>query len=127
MPPKDARNLVVLDVSEQFMLSDFSIETALYGDVEVRLPQVSGPSEPVKESTVGGNERGFFGQTARVSAVVFHKRNVKQNKVKGSWQVYPTNRANPDTIRLNLEELERFGEIGDRQQLSAENLPNQPS
>jgi hypothetical protein len=125
--PKDARNLIVLDVSEQFMLSDFSIETALYGDWEVGPPRVSGPSEPVGDLTVQSNERGFFGLTARVSAVVFHKRIVEQNEINGSWHVYPTNRANPDTIRLNLEELERFGEIGDRQQLSAENLPNQPS
>ena len=35
----------------------------------------------------------------------------------------PTNRANADTIRLTLAELERFGELGDRRHLSTENVP----
>ncbi|MGA2605963.1 MAG: hypothetical protein ABSD89_05960 [Halobacteriota archaeon] len=122
--PKDSRGIVILEVSEQFMLSEFTIMSALYGDLEVQFPPVSGPGEPVREMTTKSNERGFFGQTSRVSAIVIHKRMMEDGQIKGSWQVYPTNRANADTIRLNLAELERFGDIGDRKHLSAESAPN---
>ena len=118
--PKDSRGIIILEVSEQFMLSDFTILSALYGDWEVEFPQVSGPGEPVGEMSMRTNERGFFGQTSRVSAIVIHKRAIEDGKVTGSWQVYPTNRANPDTIRLSLAELERFGDVGDRKHLSEE-------
>jgi hypothetical protein len=106
------------------MLSDFTIISALYGDLEVGFPPVSGPGEPVGEMITGRNERGFFGQTARVSAIVIHKRAIENGLIKSSWQVYPTNRANFDTIHLSLTELERFGDIGDRRHLSAESPPN---
>ncbi len=122
--PKNSRGIIILEVSEQFMLSDFTIMSALYGDLEVQFPPVRGPGEAVGELTVKSNERGFFGQTSRVSAIVIHKRAVEEAKITSSWQVYPTNRANADTIRLNLAELERFGER-DRKNLSAENTPNQ--
>jgi hypothetical protein len=39
--------------------------------------------------------------------------------VRDRWQVYPTNRANPDTIRLSLAELRRLGELESREHLSA--------
>jgi hypothetical protein len=117
--PKDSRGIIVLEVSEQFMLSEFTIMTALYGDVEVHFPAVSNPGQPVTELTTRNNERGFFGMTSRVSAVVIHKRVFEPGQIESSWQVYPTNRANPDTIRLSLAELERFGDIGDRGHLSA--------
>lgn len=122
--PKTSRGIIILEVSEQFMLSDFTIISALYGDLEVEFPPVSGPGEPVGEMTTRSNERGFFGQAARVSAIVIHKRAIENEQIKSSWQVYPTNRANDDTIRLNLAELEHFGDIGDRKHLSAENAPN---
>lgn len=117
--PKDSRGIIVLEVSEQFMLSEFSIMTALYGDVEIQFPPVSKPGDPVGELTMKNNERGFFGMTSRVSAVVIHTRVFESGQIKSSWQVYPTNRANPDTIRLSLAELERFGDVGDRKHLSA--------
>ena len=119
--PKESRGIIILEVSEQFMLSDVTILGALYGDLEVQFPPVRGPGEPVGELTVKSNERGFFGQTARVSAVVIQKRTVGAAQIKSSWEVYPTNRANPDTIRLTLAELERFGDVGDRKHLAGEN------
>jgi len=122
--PRDSRGIIILEVSEQFMLSDFTIMVALYGDLEVHFPLVSGPGEPVGEMTAKNNERGFFGQTARVSAVVIHRRISDNNQIKSAWQVYPTNRANADTIRLDLAELKRFGDIEDRKFLSAENVLN---
>lgn len=125
--PKNSRGILLLEVTEQFLLSDFTIERALYGDLEVSFVPVSGPSEPVGEMTLRSNQRGFFGQTARVSAVVIHTRTLKDAEVQSSWHVYPTNRANPDTIRLSLRELERFGDIGDRKHLSGENVPGEGS
>jgi hypothetical protein len=119
--PKESRGIIILEVSEQFMLSDFTILGALYGDLEIQFPPVSGPGAPVGEMTVKSNERGFFGQTARVSAVVIQKRTVDTAQIKSSREVYPTNRANPDTIRLTLAELERFGDVGDRKHLAEEN------
>ena len=122
--PKDSRGIILLEVSEQFLLSDFTITCALYGDLEISFPPVSSPSEPVGETTVKSNERGFFGLTARVSVVVIHTRTLKEGEIKSSWQVYPTNRANSDTIRLSLAELQRFGDVGDRKHLAAEGAPN---
>jgi len=87
------------------MLSDFTIISALYGDMEVGFPQVSGPGEPVGEMITRRNERGFFGLTGRVSAIVIHKRVIEDGRIVSSWQVYPTNRANADTIRLSLVEF----------------------
>jgi hypothetical protein len=55
---------------------------------------------------------------------VIHKRVVENSTVRHDWKVYPTNRANPDTIRLSLEQLRRFGELEDRMHLTAENAPN---
>lgn len=122
--PKDARGIIVLEVSEQFMLSDFTIMSALYGDLEVHFPPVSGPGQTVGELIAKSNERGFFGQTARVSAIVIHARTIEGSNMENIWRVYPTNRANTDTIRLNLAELERFGDVEDRKHLSAENEAN---
>jgi len=123
--PNDSRNIIVLEVSEQFMLSDFTIISALYGDLEVGFPRASGPGEPVGEMITRRNERGFFGLTARVSAIVIHKRVMTKSRIMSSWQVYPTNRANADTIRLSLTELKRFGDIEDRKHLSAEDAIKQ--
>ena len=102
---KDSRGIIVLEVSEQFMLDDFSVESALYGDLEVQFRPVSGPSQPVGEPTTRRNDRGFFRLTSRVSAIVIQKRMVEAGQVKSDRKVYPTNRANADTIRLNLAEL----------------------
>jgi hypothetical protein len=121
--PRASRGIIVLEVSELFMASNFSIERALYGDLLVGFPPVKGPEEPVGEAIMSGNKRGFFRLTSRVSAVVIHKRNVENDQIKNEWHVYPTNRANADTIRLTLAELECFGELGDRGHLSAENVP----
>ncbi|MBZ5505153.1 MAG: hypothetical protein LAO78_06680 [Acidobacteriia bacterium] len=117
--PENSRGIIVLEVSEQFMLSEFTIISALYGDVVVQFPPTSGSGESMGQLTAKNNECGFFGMTSRVSAVVIHTRVFEPGQIKSSWQVYPTNRANPDTIRLSLAELERFGDVGDRKHLSA--------
>jgi len=122
--PEGSRGIIVLDVSELFMLSDFSIERALYGDWIVEFPRVYGPGEPVGEPTSRRNTRSFLLHTSRVSAVVIQKRRVEAGEVKIERHVYPTHRANADTIRLSLAELRRFGDVGDREHLSAENAPD---
>jgi hypothetical protein len=121
--PENSRGIIVFDVSELFMLSDFSIESALYGDLVVRQTAPSSPGGPIGEPTVFRNRRGFFGRTSRVSAVVFHTRHVEAGKVTSRWRVFPTDRADADTIQLNEAELKLFGDLEDRQHLSAENLP----
>ena len=57
--------------------------------------------------------------------IVIHKRVIENGRIMSSWQVYPTNRANVDTIRLSLAEMERFGDVEDRKNLSAENAIKQ--
>jgi hypothetical protein len=121
--PSASRGIIVLDVSELFMLSDFSVERALYGDLLVGFQRVKGPEEPVGETASWRNNRGFLLHTSRVSAVVIQKRNVQEEEANIKRQVYPTNRADSDTIRLSLAELERFGAVEDRTHLSAENAP----
>jgi hypothetical protein len=122
--PKGSRGIVLLDVSKLFMLSDFSIDRALYGDLLVEFARVNGPEEEVGEPTTRRNTRGFLLHTSRVSAVVIQKRKVEAGEVKIERHVYPTNRANSDTTRLNLAELKRLGDIGDRDHLCAENAPD---
>ncbi len=119
--PKGSRGIIVLEVSNAFMLSEFSIDTALYGDRMISFAPVGGPSEPVGETIESRNRRGFLLHTSRVSAVVIQKRKVEEGKVMNDWYVYPTNRLDSDTIRLSLEELQRFGDAADRKHLSAEN------
>jgi hypothetical protein len=121
----DSRGIIVFDVTELFMLTDFSVESALYGDLLVTFSAPANSGDPIPEPTARRNNRGFFRQTSRVSAVVIHKRVVQNSTVRSEWKVYPTNRANPDTIRLSLEELRRFGELDDRERLTAEQAPNQ--
>lgn len=123
--PEGSRGIIVLEVSELFMLSDFSVERALYGDWVVEFPRVTGPGEAVGEMRDRRNNRGFLLHTSRVSAVVIQKRSVENGDVKNKWRVYPTNRANADTIRLSLAELRRFGEVEDREHLCAEKAPDQ--
>jgi hypothetical protein len=112
--PKGARGILVLEVSKLFMLSDFSVERALYGDLTVAFPPVNSPGEPVGEMKEWRSTRGFLLHTSRVSAVVIQKRSVEQGKVTNKWRVFPTNRADDDTIRLTLPELRRFGDLEDR-------------
>ena len=114
---------IVFDVSELFMLSDFSIESALYGDLVVRLTAPSTPGGPIGEPTLFRNGRGFFGKSSRVSAVVFHTRQLDQGKLENRWRVFPTNPANDDTIQLEEAELSLFGDLEDRKNLSAEICP----
>jgi hypothetical protein len=121
--PENSRGILVFDVSELFMLSDFSVESALYGDLVVRLTAPPTPGGPIGEPTLFRNGRGFFGKSSRVSAVVFHTRHVDQGKIESRWRVFPTNRANDDTIRLEEAELVLFGDLEGRENLSAENLP----
>jgi hypothetical protein len=121
--PKASRGIIVLEVSEQFMLDDFSIYAALYGDLIIEFAPVEA-GQPVGEPTTRRNNRGFFRHTSRVSAIVIQRRAVEAGRVKSYQTVYPTNRANADTIRLSLAELKRFGDVGDRENLSAENAPN---
>lgn len=121
--PEDSRGILVFDVSELFMLSDFSIASALYGDLVVRLTAPSTAGGPIGEPTLFRNGRGFFGKSSRVSAVIFHTRHLSEGKIENRWRVFPTNRANEDTIRLEESELNLFGDLEDRKNLSAENLP----
>jgi hypothetical protein len=119
--PKASRGIITLEVTEQFLLSDFSVENALYGDLMVQLNLVNGVvGEPIPLR----NNQGFFRKTSRVSAVVIQKRRVDAGRVVCDRRVYPTNRANADTIRLTLAEIRRFGEVEDREHLSAEHAPN---
>jgi hypothetical protein len=111
--PTGARGIILFDVSELFMLSEFSIERALYGDTLVELPRVNSPGEAVGQESWRRSRNGFLLQTSRVSAVVFQRRELKDGSSKIARQVYPTNRADTDTIRLNLAELKRFGDLGD--------------
>lgn len=122
--PKSSRGIITLEVSEQFMLDDFSVNSALYGDLLVQLRPVAGPQAPVGEPIPRRNNRGFFRQTSRVSAIVIQRRVVEGENVRCERKVYPTNRANADTIRLTLAELQRFGDLEDRDHLTAENAPN---
>ena len=121
--PENSRGVLVFDVSELFMLSDFSIESALYGDLVVRFTAPSTPGGPIGDPALFRNGRGFFGKSSRVSAVVFHTRHVADGKMENRWRVFPTNRADKDTIQLDEVELTRFGELEDRTSLSAEHLP----
>jgi hypothetical protein len=97
--PKDSRGVIVLEGSELFMLDDFAIESALYGDLVVTLTAPVNPGAPLEQVSARRNNRGLFRQTSRVSAVVVHKRHVEDAIVSNEWQVYPTNRADADTIR----------------------------
>ena len=120
--PKDSRGIVVIDCSGLFMLTDFSIDAALYGDLMVHFEPVA-PGQPVGPPIPYRNGRGLFAKTSRVSAVLFHRRFVETGTIKQDWQVYPTNRANADTIRLSAVELARFGQLGDRANLAVEEHP----
>lgn len=124
--PKSSRGIITLEVTEQFMLSDFSIEAALYGDLlsEITFVNGPGPHEEVGEPIAKRNNRGFFRKTSRVSAVVIQRCVVQDGEVRCERKVYPTNRANADTIRLTLAELQRLGDIEDREHLTAEHAPN---
>jgi hypothetical protein len=121
--PSGARGIILFDVSELFMLSEFSIERALYGDTLVEFPRVNSPGEAVGQENWRRSRNGFLLQTSRVSAVVFQRREFIEGSSEIARQVYPTNRADADTIRLNLAELKRFGDLGDHAHLSAENAP----
>ena len=120
--PKNSRGLVVIECSDLFMLTDFSIDAGLYGDLLVHFEPVA-PGQPIGPPIPYRNGRGLFAKTSRVSAVLFHRRFVEGGTVKEDWQVYPTNRANADTIRLSAVELGRFGQLGDRANLVAEEVP----
>lgn len=122
--PRASRGIISLEVTEQFMLSDFSVEAALYGDLLVQFNHVNGPQEAVGEPIARRNNRGFFRQTSRVSAIVIQKRRLEDGCVVCERKVYPTNRGNDDTIRLTLAELQRLGDVEDREHLSAEYAPN---
>lgn len=122
--PKDSRGIIVIDRSELFMLTDFAIEAALYGKLVVRIGAPTTPGGPLGEATAARDHHGIFAMTSRISAVVIHERRVEGSNVENDWKVYPTDRANADTIRLTLEELRRFGDLGDRTNLCAENAPN---
>ena len=106
------------------MLSDFSVESALYGNLLVQFNDVAGPGEPVGDLIQKRNNRGFFRETSRVSAIVIQRRVVEDEHVRCERKVYPTNRANADTVRLTLAELQCFGEMEDREHLTAEHAPN---
>jgi hypothetical protein len=121
--PKNSRGIIALEVSQLFMLDDFSIESALYGDLLAEFRPVAGPNETIGDPSLRRRDNGFFRQTSRVSAIVIHKRGIQSGEVRCKTYVYPTNRANADTIRLSLAELRRFGDLGDREHLSAENVP----
>jgi hypothetical protein len=119
--PKGARGIITLEVTEQFLLSDFSVENALYGDYQVQLKVADGEvGNPIPTR----KNNGFFRNTSRVSAVVSQTRHVVDGNVVLVRKVYPTNRGNPDTIRLTRAELGRLGDLEDREHLTAEHAPN---
>ena len=120
--PKGERGILLLEASELFMLDEFTVESALYGDLVVEFQPVKSPDEKVGEPTARRNNQGFFRDTSRASAIVMHKRVVEAGEVRSEWKVYPTNRANEDTIQLTLAELRRFGDLGEREHLCAENV-----
>jgi hypothetical protein len=120
--PKGERGILLMEASDLFMLDEFTVESALYGDLVVEFPPLGSPGEKVGEPTARRNNQGFFRDTSRASAIVMHKRVAEGGEVKSEWRVYPTNRANEDTIQLTLAELCRFGEIGERGNLCAENV-----
>jgi hypothetical protein len=95
------------------MLNDFAIEAALYGNLVVRIGAPQLPGGPLGDAAATRDHRGIFALTSRISAVVIHERHVDSSNVRSEWTVYPTDRANSDTIRLTLAELRRFGELGD--------------
>jgi len=119
--PKGARGILTLEVTEQFMLSDFSVENALYGDLQVRFNLVNGVAG---DAIPTRKNNGFFRNTSRVSAIVIQTRHVVDGSVEVVRRIYPTNRGNPDTIRLTRAELERLGNLEDRDHLTAEHAPN---
>jgi hypothetical protein len=119
--PKGARGIITLEVTEQFMLSDFSVANALYGDLQVQVKLVDGEvGNPIQTR----KSNGFFRNTSRVSAIVVQTRRVVDGNVVLVRKVYPTNRGIPDTIRLTRAELERLGDLEDRDHLTAEHAPN---
>lgn len=122
--PKGSRGIILIERSELPMLNDFAIEAALYGNLVVRIGAPETPSGLLGEVTASRDHRGIFALTSRISAVVIHERQFDGSNVRNEWKVYPTDRANPDTIRLTLAELQRFGDLGDRINLRAENAPN---
>ena len=103
--PKGSRGIILIERSELSMLSDFAIEAALYGNLVVRIgaPETSGG--PLGELTASRDHRGIFALTSRISAVIIHERHFDGSNVGNEWKVYPTDRANSDTIRLTLAEL----------------------
>jgi hypothetical protein len=120
--PKGERGILLMEASELFMLDEFTVESALYGDLVVEFPPVKSADERVGEPTARRNNQGFFRDTSRASAIVMHKRVSEKGEVRNEWKVYPTNRANDDTIHLTLAELRRFGDLGEREHLCAENV-----
>ena len=122
--PKGSRGIILIERSELFMLSDFAIEAALYGNLVVRIRAPESPGGPLGEMTASRDHRGVFALTSRISAVIIHKRHIDGSNVRNEWKVYPTDRANADTIRLTLAELQRFGDLEDRVNLCAENAPD---
>lgn len=123
--PKGERGILLMEVSDLFMLDEFTVESALYGDLVVEFPPVKSPGEKVGEPTARRNNQGFFRDTSRASAIVMHKRVIEAEEVRGEWKVYPTNRANEDTIQLKLAQLRRFGDLGERQHLCAESVQSE--
>lgn len=119
--PKGARGIITLEVTEQFMLSDFSVENALYGDLQVQFNLVNGV---VEDAIPARKNNGFFRKTSRVSAIVIQTRRVIDGVVEVVRRVYPTNRGNSDTIRLTRAELEGLGNLENRDHLTAEHAPN---
>jgi len=122
--PKGSRGIILIERSELSMLSDFAIEAALYGNLVVRIGAPESPGGPLGEITASRDHRGIFALTSRISAVIIHERHIDGSDVRNEWKVYPTDRANADTMRLTLAELQRFGDLGDRINLCAENAPN---
>jgi hypothetical protein len=77
--------------------------------VKIGAPETSGG--PLGELTASRDHRGIFALTSRISAVIIHERHFDGSNVRNEWKVYPTDRANSDTIRLTLAELQRFGDL----------------
>ncbi|HKV24237.1 MAG TPA: hypothetical protein VJN93_06560 [Candidatus Acidoferrum sp.] len=78
---KSSRGIITLEVSDQLMLSDFSLESELHGDLKFRFQRVDGIPEPVGEPIARRNKRDFSRQTSCASAVEIQNRRVEGGRV----------------------------------------------
>lgn len=105
--PKGSRGIIVLDLTDLWMLGLETIERALYGDLKIHFQRDTNGS--VKdETTLNHAANGFFINTSRVSAVVVENMKIGRT-IEVVRLVYPTN--NESATVLARAELCCFGEL----------------